>query len=225
MTIMATTNNQPIKKVKSKPTSVDASEQTKNVLITPHLNYSIIIELDWFKKDQWQDGWKNKILPTLCLWAGTQTNIWSSPKVRVASVLLHVIPVIFPDLGLFAIKLTPADKCVRAAYQHLCNWRHGVGSAGLALCTSFFMSSSKEQITEEVAEFLNDNSYLYEDLTLHESQKAFHGDFIINLLVMTYLPNVKGHVHVKELNTHALVFYSIKGILGLCCAAVFSLYT
>ncbi|KAG6377254.1 hypothetical protein JVT61DRAFT_1315 [Boletus reticuloceps] len=122
--------------------------------------------------------------------------------------------------GLFAIKLTSADKCVGAAYQHLCNWRHGVGSAGLALCTSFFMSSSKEQITEEVAEFLKDNSYLYEDLASHESQKAFHGNFIINLLATTYLSNVKGHVHVEELDTHALAFCGIKGILGLCCAAI-----
>ncbi|KAG6371364.1 hypothetical protein JVT61DRAFT_9572 [Boletus reticuloceps] len=196
-TITATTNNQPIKKVKSEPTSVDASEQMKNVLVTPHLNYSIIVEPDWFKKDQWQDGWKNKILPTLCLWAGAQTNIWSSPKARVASVLLHIIPVVFPDLGLFAIKLTPADKLINT-----------------------FVTGDMEQITEEVAEFLKDNSYLYEDLISHELQKAFHGDFIINLLATTYLSNVKGHVHVEELDMHALAFCGIKGILGLCCAAI-----
>ncbi|KAN0085855.1 hypothetical protein V8E55_006989 [Tylopilus felleus] len=228
--VITATNNQLrlFKKVKSEPTSIHSSEQSTNVLIVPNdsgtvssLTHTVTVESDWYRKDPYQDGWKNKILPTICLWAGTQTNIWSTPKDMVAGLLRLIIPEVFPTLQFFALMLSSAEKCVGVAYQHLCNWRHSVGLAGLTLCTSFFMYSELEQkMAEEIAEFLEHNSFIYEDLASNDLQKAFHSKFIIHLLATMYFPNIKGHVHVEGLATHALVFCDIKGVLGLCGAAI-----
>ena len=82
-------------------------------------------------------------------------------------------------------------------------------------------SELEQKMEEEIAEFLEHNSFIYEDLASNNPQKAFHSKFIIHLLATTYFPNIKCHVHVEGLATHALVFCGIKGVLGLCGAAVF----
>ena len=87
---------------------------------------------------------------------------------------------------------------------------------------SFFAHSTEKKIAQDVGELLLENSFIYEDLDWKDGQKAFHADFIIRLLATTYIPAIKGHVHVEGLDTHALKFCGIKGILGLSCAAVFS---
>lgn len=117
MGLLTATNKPMSKKVKVEPANVRSSRQLTNVqppntAIMMDLSYKTTTNLDWFKKDPWQDDWKSKILPTLCLWAGAQTNIWSTPKDRVASVLIIVIPVIFPDLDIFTCQLTSANKCI-----------------------------------------------------------------------------------------------------------------
>ncbi|KAF8546436.1 hypothetical protein OG21DRAFT_1491207 [Imleria badia] len=191
-TMVMAINNPPPKKAKrSEPTNVAACPTGRSA---KSLNYfKTNVEPDWFKKDPWQDGWKSKILPTLCLWAGAQSNMWSTPKDRVANILRIVVP-----------------TCVGAAYQHLCNWRHGVGSVALALCTSFFMDSQQETIATEAGELLENNSFLYEDLDSNDSLKAFHSNFIIHLLATTYIPAIKGFVHEDGLNTYELAHRTSK---------------
>ncbi|KAF8553042.1 hypothetical protein OG21DRAFT_1510681 [Imleria badia] len=203
----------------SEPTNVAACPVRQ---LANSLNYyKTNVKPDWFKKDPWQDGWKFKILPTLCLWAGAQSNVWSTPKERVASILRIVLPTVFPPLSVFACKFMSTHKCVGAAYQHLCNWRHGVGSAALALCTSFFIDSQQETIAAEAGELLENNSFLYKDLDSNDSLKAFHSNFIIHLLATTYIPAIKGFVHEDGLDTYELAHSGLKGVLGLCGAAVF----
>lgn len=82
------------------------------------------------------------------------------------------------------------------------------------------MDSLQDAITTKVTELLKNNSYLYKDLNASESKKAFHSNFIIHLLAMTYIPSIKGHVHVEGIDTIVPLYSSIKGILDLCSAAV-----
>ncbi|KAG6370244.1 hypothetical protein JVT61DRAFT_12403 [Boletus reticuloceps] len=70
-------NNPPPKKVKcSEPKNVVACPSGQSAKSLDY--YETDVEPDWFKKDPWQDGWKSKILPTLCLWARAQSNVWST---------------------------------------------------------------------------------------------------------------------------------------------------
>lgn len=96
-----------------------------------------------------------------------------------------------------------------------------MGSAALAMCSNFFAESTQEIIAADVDQFTKGNSFIYEELDASDPVKAFHGDFIIRLLATAYLPSISGHVHVNELETKDLVYCGIKGILGLCSAAVF----
>ncbi|KAN0091531.1 hypothetical protein V8E55_005097 [Tylopilus felleus] len=218
-----------VQKVKSEPPASQPTSDTHISKQQPPMYYIYIdskfidsktVKPHWFKDDEWKDGWKNQILPTLCLWASTQINIWSTPKDRVVSGLLLIIPVVFPQLTLYALQLTSAEACVGVGHQHLCNLHHGVGSAGLALCMSFFAHSTEKKITQDLGELLLENSFIYEDLDWKDGQKAFHANFIICLLATTYIPAIKGHVHVEGLDTHALEFCGIKGILSLSCTAI-----
>lgn len=111
-TTVTVSKNPVTKKVKSDPDVVYSSQEPMNPRASLH--YDDTPEPDWFKKAPWQDGWKSKILPTLCLMAGAQTNIWSSRKDWIVSLLTLIIPVVFPDLDIFTCKLTPGQKCVAA---------------------------------------------------------------------------------------------------------------
>lgn len=111
------------KKVKGDPTGEPINTQPSlgwQPLLTrinvhgPVLYDSTQIEPDWFRKDPWQDGWKTRVLPTLCLWAGAQSNVWSTPKDRIVRILTLVIPVVFPALDLFSCGLMATHKCVGA---------------------------------------------------------------------------------------------------------------
>ena len=110
-----------VQKVKSEPPASQPTSDTHISKQQPPMYYIYIdskfidsktVKPHWFKDDEWKDGWKNQILPTLCLWASTQINIWSTPKDRVVSGLLLIIPVVFPQLTLYALQLTSAEACV-----------------------------------------------------------------------------------------------------------------
>ena len=107
---MVTVFKKPVsKKVKSDP-----DIHFNQPLTTSMLLYSTDIDPEWFKKDPWQDGWKSKILPTLCLVTGVQTNIWYTPKSSIISFLALIIPIVFPDLTTFTCTHMQTQKCVRA---------------------------------------------------------------------------------------------------------------
>ncbi|KAG8220823.1 hypothetical protein J3R82DRAFT_2313 [Butyriboletus roseoflavus] len=169
------------------------------------------IKSDWFKKDPWQDGWKSKILPTLYLWAPAQSNMWTTPKDIIASILTIIVPVIFPDLNTFACGLMPIHKCVEATW---------CGLSSTHTVYELFHGHLQNAIINKVTELLKNNSFHYEDLNTGEPKKAFHSDFIVHLFTTTYIPSIKGHAHVDGIKTIKLASSGIKGILGLCSAAI-----
>lgn len=107
------------------------------------------------------------------------------------------------------------------AYQRLCEWRHGVGSAAIALFTSFFAGKADDEIEQTAQQLLDKLAFLYEDFDHTQKDKAFRSVFITRLLATTHLHNIKGHVDVPALDTDALATSGAKGIIGLCGAAVF----
>ncbi|KAN0077963.1 hypothetical protein V8E55_010020, partial [Tylopilus felleus] len=112
--------------------------------------------------------WKSRILSTLSLWAGAQSNIWTTPKESVVSTLIIVIPMVLVCWS------SVYFVYIGTAYQYLCKWRHSVGSAVLTLCMSFsFELKVEERHHSQTSEFLKDNSFLYEDLNSSNPQKVF----------------------------------------------------
>jgi len=107
----------------------------------------------------------------------------------------------------------PADINLQA-YQRLCEWRHGIGSAALALFTSFFAGMADDAIEHTAQQLLEKFTFLYEDFNITEPDKAFRSDFITQLLATTHLCSIKGHVDVPIFGT------DVKGIIGICGAAV-----
>lgn len=107
------------------------------------------------------------------------------------------------------------------AYQRLCEWRHGVGSAAIALFTSFFASKANDAIEQTAEELLDKFTFLYADFDNTDPDKAFHSVFVTRLLATTHLRSIRGHINVPALGTDALATSGGRGIIGLCGAAVF----
>ena len=108
------------------------------------------------------------------------------------------------------------------AYQQLCEWRHGIGSAAIALFTSFFTSKVTDAIEQTAEELLNKFMFLYADFDNTDPDKAFRSIFITRLLTTTHLHSTRGHINIPTLGTGALATSGGKGIIGLCGAAVFT---
>lgn len=74
---------------------------------------------------------------------------------------------------------------------------------------------------EEAQLLLKNHSYLYENLDIENSDKAFRSDFLITLLAEAHVPAVKGYLDVRGLVTSTMKDGSdISGVLGFCAAAV-----
>ncbi|KAF8838297.1 hypothetical protein BDN67DRAFT_982608 [Paxillus ammoniavirescens] len=86
---------------------------------------------------------------------------------------------------------------VVVAYQHLCEWRHGVGSTTLALMINFFTKFEADEIQEMSAMLLERLVFLYEGLNHDNPSKAFWSHLMIELLTATHLQSTKGFVHGK----------------------------
>ena len=128
------------------------------------------------------------------------------------------------------------------AYQQLCDLRHGMGLAVLSMWASFFGDGNTASITKEANQLLDwprylySNStttleadqllkwyrYLYSDLDYSNAGKVFKSCFIVHLLASTYIPQIKGWIHVHLLNCPMLHHSGLKGNLGLCGAAVWA---
>ena len=74
--------------------------------------------------------------------------------------------------------------------------------------------------TSEADQLLKWYRYLYSDLDYSDAGKVFKSCFIVHLLASTYIPQIKGWIHVCSLNCPMLYHSGLKGILGLCGAAV-----
>lgn len=53
-----------------------------------------------------------KSSPTLCLWAGTQPNMWNIPKKKIMGVLNYIIPIVLLELSKMVRRLTVQHKMV-----------------------------------------------------------------------------------------------------------------
>ncbi|KIK82058.1 hypothetical protein PAXRUDRAFT_154651, partial [Paxillus rubicundulus Ve08.2h10] len=102
----------------------------------------------------------------------------------------------------------------------LCEWRHGVSSAAIALFTSFFAGSSLDDVKTTTDLLLDCLSFLYENLESSCPKKAFCSQFVVQLLATTHLPMIRGFIHVPALDTISLTCSGVKGIVGLCCAVL-----
>ncbi|KAF8834004.1 hypothetical protein BDN67DRAFT_985639 [Paxillus ammoniavirescens] len=166
------------------------------------------------------DLWRRRVIPTLCLWAGAQSDVWNISKPQIAEALGHILPVVFPDQLSLTQNLNTQSKLVSIAYQQLCEWRHGVGSAAIALFTTFFADSSPDEAKTASSSLLEHLIFLYEDLDNTNPKKAFCSELMVQLPATTYLPAIKGFVQVPELDTVGLAHSGVKGIIGLCGAAL-----
>ena len=62
----------------------------------------------WFKQEQW----RRNVIPTLCLWAAAQPDVWAISKEKIIGVLKLVLPVAFPLLVQLPGQLTAHHKVV-----------------------------------------------------------------------------------------------------------------
>lgn len=67
---------------------------------------------------------------------------------------------------------------------------------------------------------LQRHRYLYADLDHNDAAKAFRSDFMVRLLATAYLPSINGHLSVPSWDCPRLSRSGVKGVLGLCGAAV-----
>ncbi|KAF8833663.1 hypothetical protein BDN67DRAFT_985877, partial [Paxillus ammoniavirescens] len=167
-----------------------------------------------------QTKWRRELVPTLVLWAGAQCDVWNITKQQIIEVLNVIMPVVYVDQPHLIGQLTTQSKAVAIAYQRLCEWCHGVGSAAIALFTSFFAGSSLDDVKTTTDLLLDHLSFLYEDLDSSCPEKAFRSQFVVQLLATTHLPTIRGFIHIPALDTISLTRSGVKGITGLCCAAV-----
>ncbi|KAF8119365.1 hypothetical protein EV363DRAFT_1411022 [Boletus edulis] len=167
-----------------------------------------------------KDGkWRKVVITTLCLWAAGQADVWNISKAQIAEVLKEIMSIVYPEIADVGSHVSASSAPV-AAYQRLCEWRHGVGSAAIALFTSFFAGKADDEIEQTAQQLLDKLAFLYEDFDHTQKDKAFRSVFITRLLATTHLHNIKGHVDVPALDTDALVTSGAKGIIGLCGAAL-----
>ncbi|KAF8833862.1 hypothetical protein BDN67DRAFT_1017110, partial [Paxillus ammoniavirescens] len=168
-----------------------------------------------------KDGkWRKAVITTLCLWAASQPDVWNISKQEISDALKEILPVVYPELPCITQDLNTLSAPAAVAYQCLCKWRHRVGSAAIALFTSFFAGSSDDDIQVTTSLLLMKLAFLYEDFDHSDPNKAFHSTFIIRLLATTHLHCIRGHAHIPALNTQALAANGGWGIIGLCGAAL-----
>ncbi|KIJ10195.1 hypothetical protein PAXINDRAFT_16764 [Paxillus involutus ATCC 200175] len=117
-------------------TTPDANASTGQRFNTTSLSSS-------FSKD---GKWRKTVITTLCLWSGSQPDVWNISKQEISDALKEILLVVYPELLHVAQDLNASSAPVTVAYQCLCEWRHGVGSAAIALFTSFFAGSSEDDI-------------------------------------------------------------------------------
>ncbi|KAI9572240.1 hypothetical protein HD554DRAFT_2036254 [Boletus coccyginus] len=158
----------PAKKVKADPESSVQSEGSNSPVA---IMLPIEMPLEFFK----QDTWKWRIIPTLCLWATAQSNIWGISKQQITGMLKNIIAVAYPQAPKLVEQVTMQLNVVVVTYQHLCD------------CNS---------------------------------TKALKSHFMIHLVATTYLPYIKGWIHIPSLDYPTLHHSEFKGILGLCGATV-----
>ena len=68
------------------------------------------------------------------------------------------------------------------AYQYVCNCHHSIGSAALALFSSFFMKTEVMKFIKQAQLMLNKNTFLYKKFDIKDSEKVFYFTFITSLL-------------------------------------------
>lgn len=62
----------------------------------------------WFK----QDKWRRNVVPTLCLWAGAQPDVWGISKEKIICMLKIILPIAFLQLVKLPDQLTPQHKII-----------------------------------------------------------------------------------------------------------------
>ncbi|KAN0074693.1 hypothetical protein V8E55_011742 [Tylopilus felleus] len=106
------------------------------------------------------------------------------------------------------------------AYQHLCDWRHVMGSAGLKAIVVIFSKLAPEKQKSQATAFLNQHCFLYTGWKAGESENTFQSTLVLELLAGHYLSQVKRWIDVLFLDCASLYNHGFKGIMGLCGAAL-----
>ena len=78
--------------------SNNAVTGTKPLEITP----------EFFK----QETWKQKVIPTLCLWTAAQSNIWGISKEQIMSTLKDIVAAAYPKSPELVEQVTLQSKLV-----------------------------------------------------------------------------------------------------------------
>jgi hypothetical protein len=114
LVVSVTVSDIVTKKVKNEPTVGNPSAK-----ITPTGSATSMADMEfpaaWFK----QEKWRRNVVPTLCLWAGAQTDVWGIMKEKIACVLKLILPVAFLQLVELPNQLTPQHKIVAVVFFFL----------------------------------------------------------------------------------------------------------
>lgn len=127
------------------------------------------------------------------------------------------------------------------AYQQLCDWWHGMGSAALSMWASFFGKETAASIAKEANQLLDWHRYLTGVPSLPQTLTNYWNSTGIFTQTWTtatqekhsspvsscicwpqpmYLPHIEKWIHVPLLYCSMLYCTGFKGILELCGAVV-----
>ena len=82
----------PSKKVEMEPIAHTQTTATGSTASTGDLVTLSEFPAAWFKQEQW----RRHVIPTLCLWAAAQPDVWAISKEKIIGILKLVLPVAFP---------------------------------------------------------------------------------------------------------------------------------
>jgi hypothetical protein len=100
------------KKVKTLPIEGSEITVTGNATSPPDNSTPTEFPAAWFK----QEAWRRNVIPTLCLWAAAQADVWAISKDKIVDVLKAILPVAFPQFAQLPDRLNVRHRIVAVVW-------------------------------------------------------------------------------------------------------------
>ncbi|KAI6013026.1 hypothetical protein EDC04DRAFT_2904768 [Pisolithus marmoratus] len=170
-------------------------------------------------QDDCDHKFAKNVLPSLLLWYGDETNVWSISEEDLTHTLKAIIWVVYPTFDKFD-EIHHRMAIYGLAIQWLTHWWHNFASTAVVLVVDFFKENPDLSAETFCDILLEDQGFAYEDLDTHDSVKAFHSTLILELLSTAHLQQVDGWVDVLVLGLMEKHAYGIRGALVMSTAAL-----